>query len=91
MLHQETTPSAVCESVLKGIVEMVCVLKLVSTVAGRAAWPMKLFHFTMHSSEEPLRKIKPYQTKHRIGTFDYVNLNWVIPPKRKCCERKINL
>lgn len=49
--------------------EMVCILKLVSTVAGRAAWLMKLFHFTTHSSEEPLRKIKLYQAKHRAGTL----------------------
>lgn len=48
---------------------------------------MKLFHFTARSSEEPLRKIKLYETKHRTGTFDYVTLNCDNTPKRKC-ERK---
>lgn len=53
-------------------------------MAGRAVCFVKLFYFTTHFSEEPLRKIKPYQAKHGIGTFGYVSLNWAIIPKRKC-------
>lgn len=63
---------------------------VVLTVAGRAAWFVKEFHFTTHSSKEPLRKIKPYQTKHRTGTFDYGSLNWAIIPKRKL-QRKLKM
>lgn len=53
---------------------MVCVLKLVLTVAGGASQPLKLSCFTIHASEGPLKKTKPYQTKHRTVSFDYVNL-----------------
>lgn len=63
---------------------------MVLTVAGRAAWFVKEFRLTTHSSEEPLIKIKPYQTKHRTGTFDYVSLNWAIIPKRKR-QRKLKM
>lgn len=50
------------------------------TVAGRAFWPLKLFLFTVHAHacDRPLRTTKPYQTKHRTGLFDYINLNWDI-------------
>lgn len=71
---------------------MVCVLKLVLTVAGRASGPLKLFHFTTHDSEEPLIKTKPYPTKHRTGTFDYIHLNWYITLREYAVkELKIDL